>query len=251
MVLDLDAHAAYWAECAPGPATIASEKDALTEEDLQKRFSEEPDPEVRKMLARSTFGKFKDRLARAARAPRPHHLRRPPPRGPVEGTGGGRGLRLLLPRRPGPEGLHPDPGGQEPLHHRDRALHRPHPGGPRKGGGARVTAKRPGHGFTLLEVMIALSILAAAMVGISNHQHRPAQPRARPAARDRHPPRPGKARLPPRRLPEGRLQRLRRVHRGVLRGGGTSRGPLQDRGHPAQDQPRARAAPRRAHRHER
>ena len=61
MVLDLDAQA-YWAECAPGPATIASEKDALTDEDLQKRFSEEPDPEVRKMLAPSKFGKFKDRL---------------------------------------------------------------------------------------------------------------------------------------------------------------------------------------------
>jgi general secretion pathway protein H len=61
MVLDLDARA-FWAECAPGPTGVSPGDEKADLEELKKRFPEEPDPEVRKMLARSTFGKYSDRL---------------------------------------------------------------------------------------------------------------------------------------------------------------------------------------------
>jgi general secretion pathway protein H len=67
MVLDLDARA-FWAECAPGPTGVLT-GEGHGEEELAKRFPEEPDPEVRRMLARSTFGKFSDRLVQRRELP--------------------------------------------------------------------------------------------------------------------------------------------------------------------------------------
>jgi general secretion pathway protein H len=60
VALDLD-HRAFWAECAPGPAGIAPGSGA-DDEALAQRFPDEADPEVRKVLAGSTFGKYSDRL---------------------------------------------------------------------------------------------------------------------------------------------------------------------------------------------
>jgi len=57
MALDLDGRA-WWAECAPGPTGIA--RDPEREQDLRRRFSDERNEDVRKLLARSEFGKFED-----------------------------------------------------------------------------------------------------------------------------------------------------------------------------------------------
>jgi general secretion pathway protein H len=51
----------WWAECAPGP-TAAPSSDRDDDATLADRFPDEADPEVRKVLAASTFGKLKDRL---------------------------------------------------------------------------------------------------------------------------------------------------------------------------------------------
>ncbi len=53
----------WWAECAKGAATI--EKDARAREDaedLARRFPDEKDEQTRRLLARTTFGAFSDRL---------------------------------------------------------------------------------------------------------------------------------------------------------------------------------------------
>ena len=65
MVLDLDDRS-YWAECAPGRAAPESTAD---EEEIARRFPDEPDPEVRKVLSQSKFGKFHDRLLEKRQLP--------------------------------------------------------------------------------------------------------------------------------------------------------------------------------------
>jgi general secretion pathway protein H len=52
----------FWAECAPGPAGVSA-ADAREDDDaLARRFPDEADPEIRRMLGASTFGKLKDRM---------------------------------------------------------------------------------------------------------------------------------------------------------------------------------------------
>lgn len=53
----------WWAECAKGAATV--ERDARAREDaedLARRFPDEKDAETRRLLAKTTFGSFSDRL---------------------------------------------------------------------------------------------------------------------------------------------------------------------------------------------
>jgi general secretion pathway protein H len=62
MVLDLDERA-YWAECAEGKGGVdRSGDEALSEEELKRRFPDEEDAERRRALARSRFGAYADRL---------------------------------------------------------------------------------------------------------------------------------------------------------------------------------------------
>jgi general secretion pathway protein H len=61
LAIDLD-HRAFWAECAPGPAGASPGAERTDDETLAQRFSDESDPEIRKVLAGSTFGEYKDRL---------------------------------------------------------------------------------------------------------------------------------------------------------------------------------------------
>jgi general secretion pathway protein H len=68
MVIDLDARA-FWAECAPGAAGVAPDPEKADDEELAQRFPEEADTEVRKVLARSQFGKYTDRLVRRRELP--------------------------------------------------------------------------------------------------------------------------------------------------------------------------------------
>ena len=59
LAIDIDKRAVS-AECAPGPAGAPAGAD--DDDALAIRFPDESDPEIRKILARSTFGQFKDRL---------------------------------------------------------------------------------------------------------------------------------------------------------------------------------------------
>jgi general secretion pathway protein H len=64
----LDAeHRAWWAECSAGRATVA--KDARDDEELARRFPDEKDEQTRRLLARSTFGSFSDRLVQKSELP--------------------------------------------------------------------------------------------------------------------------------------------------------------------------------------
>ncbi len=60
VALDLEARA-WWAECAPSAAGIAQEPE--DDEDLERRFSGEKNAALRRLLAKTEFGAFKDRLA--------------------------------------------------------------------------------------------------------------------------------------------------------------------------------------------
>jgi general secretion pathway protein H len=68
MVLDMD-HQEWWAECTePGPGSRRGQpvmgKDGVAEDDdsaLARGFSDEPDAEKRRFLARARFAEFKDR----------------------------------------------------------------------------------------------------------------------------------------------------------------------------------------------
>jgi len=69
LALDLDG-ATWWTECtepppAPGaePAAAAAAPAAPSDDDTADRFPDERDAERRRLLARSKFGAFKDRLA--------------------------------------------------------------------------------------------------------------------------------------------------------------------------------------------
>ncbi len=64
--IDMDKRA-FWAECAPGPAGVAPGAD--DDDELAIRFPEESDPEIRRVLARSSFGEFKDRLVERRELP--------------------------------------------------------------------------------------------------------------------------------------------------------------------------------------
>jgi general secretion pathway protein H len=61
MALDLDGRA-WWAECAPGRVGVARDPERRPEADLRERFPDAEDDEVRRLLARSEFGKYEDRL---------------------------------------------------------------------------------------------------------------------------------------------------------------------------------------------
>jgi general secretion pathway protein H len=61
LALDLDERA-WWPECTPGAATIGSD-DQESDEDLERRFPGERGAELRRLLAKSAFGSFADRLA--------------------------------------------------------------------------------------------------------------------------------------------------------------------------------------------
>jgi general secretion pathway protein H len=62
IALDMEARA-WWAECAPGAATIAKDpRDQEDEEELARRFPDERDEEARRLLAKTRFGAFTDRL---------------------------------------------------------------------------------------------------------------------------------------------------------------------------------------------
>jgi general secretion pathway protein H len=70
MVIDLDKRT-FSAECARGAASVrpgATSEDE-DDEELGTRFSDESDPEIRRILGRSQFGKFKDRLLRDRELP--------------------------------------------------------------------------------------------------------------------------------------------------------------------------------------
>lgn len=60
----------WWAECAPGAATIARDARAREDaEDLARRFPDEKDGETRRLLARTAFGAFSDRLVPKSELP--------------------------------------------------------------------------------------------------------------------------------------------------------------------------------------
>lgn len=59
MVLDTDAKA-YWPECSPSDVGIARRPE--DDEELARRFSGEKNAELRRLLAKTEFGSFKDRL---------------------------------------------------------------------------------------------------------------------------------------------------------------------------------------------
>jgi general secretion pathway protein H len=62
LALDLDGRT-WWAECAPERTGVAPDPErAGSEKTLEERFPAEKDAEVRKLLARSKFGAFEDRL---------------------------------------------------------------------------------------------------------------------------------------------------------------------------------------------
>jgi general secretion pathway protein H len=70
LALDVDGRA-WWAECAPGRAGIArdAEREDDDERSLEERFPDERDAEARKLLARTKFGSFEDRLVQKRELP--------------------------------------------------------------------------------------------------------------------------------------------------------------------------------------
>lgn len=70
LALDLDKRA-WRAECAPGPAGAAADPEREEEDAkrLAERFPDEEDPGVRRLLARTAFGRFEDRLVKERELP--------------------------------------------------------------------------------------------------------------------------------------------------------------------------------------
>lgn len=69
MALDLEKRA-YWAECAPGRAGVSARPDREADDrTLQERFPDEKDADVRRLLAKTAFGQFKDRLVQRRELP--------------------------------------------------------------------------------------------------------------------------------------------------------------------------------------
>jgi general secretion pathway protein H len=55
---------AFWAECAPGAVTLARpDRASRVARELEERFPDERDADRRRLLARTSFGAFEDRLA--------------------------------------------------------------------------------------------------------------------------------------------------------------------------------------------
>ncbi len=52
----------FWAECAPGRAGIARDPEHASDRDLEDQFPDEKDAEVRRLLAKTQFGKLEDRV---------------------------------------------------------------------------------------------------------------------------------------------------------------------------------------------
>lgn len=67
LALDLDAET-WWAECAPAAVGIARDPEEDPKE-LERRFSGEKNAELRRLLARTEFGSFKDRLVEKRELP--------------------------------------------------------------------------------------------------------------------------------------------------------------------------------------
>ncbi len=63
LALDLDG-SAWWAECTPSAAAVSRGGDDPSDAELERRFPGEKAAEVRKLLARTEFGGFSDRLVR-------------------------------------------------------------------------------------------------------------------------------------------------------------------------------------------
>jgi general secretion pathway protein H len=60
----------WWAECAPGATTIEKDPRAREDaEDLARRFPDEKDAGTRRLLAKTTFGAFSDRLVSKSELP--------------------------------------------------------------------------------------------------------------------------------------------------------------------------------------
>jgi len=70
LALDVDART-WWAECAKGRAGMAKdpERQPLTAEELAERFPDEKDADRRRLLARTEFGAFEDRLVKKRELP--------------------------------------------------------------------------------------------------------------------------------------------------------------------------------------
>jgi general secretion pathway protein H len=70
MALDTEKQA-WWAECAPGGTAALGDAKAAAREDeeLARRFPDEKDEQVRKLLSRTTFGSFSDRLVEKRELP--------------------------------------------------------------------------------------------------------------------------------------------------------------------------------------
>ncbi len=61
---------AWWAECAPGAATVERDVRAREDaEDLARRFPDEKDDQTRRLLAKTRFGAFSDRLVPKSELP--------------------------------------------------------------------------------------------------------------------------------------------------------------------------------------
>jgi general secretion pathway protein H len=68
IALDLEGRS-WWAECAPGAAGIAADPVRADEKKLEERFPDEKDAEVRRLLAKTRFGKFEDRMVKKRELP--------------------------------------------------------------------------------------------------------------------------------------------------------------------------------------
>jgi general secretion pathway protein H len=68
LAIDVD-HRAWWAECAKGKAGLVKDPSRTRDEDLADRFPDENDPDRRRLLARTDFGAFEDRLVRKRELP--------------------------------------------------------------------------------------------------------------------------------------------------------------------------------------
>jgi general secretion pathway protein H len=66
IALDLEART-WWAECAPSAAGVA--RDPEDDAALERRFSDEKSAELRRLLAKTGFGAFQDRLAEKRELP--------------------------------------------------------------------------------------------------------------------------------------------------------------------------------------
>ncbi len=68
MALDVETRS-WWAECAKGKAGLVKEPSRARDEDLADRFPDEKDPDRRRLLARTEFGAFEDRLVKKRELP--------------------------------------------------------------------------------------------------------------------------------------------------------------------------------------